>query len=81
MVIIISCRSSPLCVLYEFQILIKILSSFNLSIECISLSLFSAPSGESTLKPGVVPETTYCVSEKDPHRDINPQNNNPIDNT
>lgn len=32
------------------------------------------------MRPGVVPETTYCVCEKDPHRDINPQNNNPIDN-
>ena len=32
------------------------------------------------MRPGVVPETTSCVREKDLHRDINPKNINPIDN-
>lgn len=58
----------------------KIVSTFTSNVECISPSLFSVPSGESTVRPVVVPETTYCVCEKEPHRDINPQNNNPIDN-
>lgn len=43
----------------------------------ISLSLFSAPSAESTERLSQKPLT---VCEKDPHQDINPQNNNPIDN-
>lgn len=43
-------------------------------------AFLSVPYGESTVRTGVVPEATYYVCEKDPHRDISPQNNVPIDN-